>query len=150
MKTKKTISVIIAVAAIVLVGYMWFGSTSNQASVATPSEHALIRVTAPTPQQKVFTPIKLSGHARGYWFFEATAPVVVTDWDGLVIGEGYITAEGDWMTEDFVPFSGSVSYRLPSDTYSTSGTVIFKKSNPSDLPENDDSYEIPVELEYTE
>ncbi len=110
----------------------------------------LIKVDTPQPNTTVDNPMTLSGEARGYWFFEASAPVVVTNWDGLIIGEGYITADDEWMTEDFVPFSGTVEYDLPADTYSTNGTVIFQRSNPSDLPENDAAVEIPVSLQVTE
>lgn len=109
-------------------------------------EDALIVVDNPSSGETVSDPVELSGKARGYWFFEGSAPVMVTNWDGLIIGEGYITAGGDWMTEDYVSFSGSVDYELPIDTYSASGTVIFQKSNPSGLPEHDAAVEVPVIL----
>ena len=110
------------------------------------STHELIEVTAPQPGVTVGSPIELSGQARGTWFFEATAPLVVTNWDGLIIGEGYITADDDWMTEEYVPFSGSIDYSLPADSYSATGTIIFQRANPSGLPENDDAFEIRVQL----
>ena len=71
---------------------------------------------------------------------------MVVDWDGRIIGEGYVTAEGEWMTEDFVPFSGTIDYTLPVDSYSASGTIIFHKDNPSGLPEHDAAFEVPVLL----
>ncbi len=106
-----------------------------------------IEVTSPSARQSVGNPITLTGEAQGNWFFEATAPVVVVNWDGLIIGEGYIEAEGDWMTTDMVPFSGSISYDLPADSYSNNGTVIFQRANASGLPENDAAVEIPVVLQ---
>ena len=106
-----------------------------------------IQIEEPARGQAVESPISLSGEVRGTWLFEATAPVVVVDWDGRIIGESYIEAEGDWMTEDFVPFTGSVSYEQELEPYSASGTVIFRKSNPSGLPENDAAVEVPVVLE---
>lgn len=112
------------------------------------SQSELITVYTPAANETVGNPIALTGEARGYWFFEATAPVVVTNWDGLIIGESYVTAEGEWMTEDFVPFSGTIEYDLPADSYSTRGTVILMRSNPSGLPENDAAVEIPVTLSY--
>jgi hypothetical protein len=115
-------------------------------TTASSTTDALITVATPTAGQSVANPITVSGEARGYWFFEASAPVVVTNWDGLIIGEGYITAEGDWMTEGFVPFSGTIAYNLPADSYSASGTIIFQRANPSDLPQNDAAYEVPVQL----
>lgn len=121
--------------------------TNDQAVAAEPAAiFDLITVTSPLPESKVGNPIEIKGTARGFWFFEASAPVVVVNWDGLIIGEGYITAQGDWMTEDFVPFSGTISYTLPADSYSTRGSLIIKKDNPSGLPENDKALEYPVEL----
>jgi hypothetical protein len=107
----------------------------------------LIIVENPKPEDQVGNPMIVSGMARGYWFFEATAPVVVTNWNGLIIGEGYMTAEDEWMTEEFVPFSGTINYTLPEDSYSKKGIVIFQRSNPSGLPENDRAYEMSVLLE---
>jgi len=126
-------------------------TTTSQEGSSTTTEPAdsstgLIQVTSPQPEEVVGIPLELSGKARGYWFFEATAPVVVTNWDGLIIGEGYISADEGWMTEEYVPFSGTVSYSLPADSYSATGTIIFLRANPSGLPENDDAFEIRVQL----
>ena len=119
----------------------------NDTTAATTGISDLISVTKPQENMTVSSPIELHGEARGYWFFEASAPVVVVDWDGRIIGEGYVTAEEDWMTEAFVPFSGSVTYELPEDTPYKRGAVILRRDNPSDLPENDAAVEISVIFE---
>lgn len=106
----------------------------------------MITVTSPKSGAAVGNPMILAGEARGYWFFEASAPVIVVNWDGLIIGEGYVTAQGDWMTEELVPFTGSIEYDLPADSYSTEGTVILKRDNPSGLAEHDAAVEVPVVL----
>lgn len=106
----------------------------------------LIQLEAPLPYATIPSPIIVTGQARGYWFFEATAPVMVVNWDGLIIGEGYVETVGNWMTEDFVPFTGIITYTLPADSYSTRGALILKKSNASGLPEHDDAFEIPITL----
>lgn len=106
----------------------------------------LIEIKSPTPGQLVNQPISLSGKARGYWFFEASAPVTVTNWDGLILGEGYITATENWMTEDFVPFTGELSFTPETNSYSATGTLIFRKDNPSGLPENDQAFEMTIQL----
>ncbi len=96
----------------------------------------------------ISSPISLTGQARGTWFFEGSFPVVIVDWDGLIIGEGHVQAKSDWMTTGFVPFEGVITFKKPvnsvSGTYSNRGAVILKKDNPSDLPENDDAVEIGV------
>lgn len=106
----------------------------------------LIRISAPRPNATVESPIEISGMARGTWFFEGDFPVVLADWDGKIIGEGYATAQGDWMVEEFVPFSGTITFDIAEiqGDYSNRGTLILKKDNPSDLPLDDDALEIPV------
>lgn len=102
----------------------------------------LIIVDNPRTNQEIESPLTISGQARGYWFFEASFPVLLTDWDGLIIAEGIAQAKGDWMTEDFVPFEVTLEFEKPS--YNNKGTLILRKDNPSGLPENDDSLEVPV------
>jgi hypothetical protein len=46
------------------------------------------------------------------------------------------------MTEEFVPFSGTLEFDRPA--YGDRGSLILKKSNPSGLSERDDAYEIPI------
>lgn len=106
------------------------------------SSHPLIRVSSPRANEAISSPLTVTGEARGTWFFEATFPIVVVDWDGRIIGEGYAQAQSDWMTEAFVPFSGTVIFSHPS--YGERGAVILQKSNPSGLPERDDAIEIPI------
>jgi hypothetical protein len=104
----------------------------------------LVRVTSPTPNGAVSSPLTITGEARGQWFFEASCPISVVDWDGRIIGEGIATADGEWMTTEFVPFTAQISFDLPSDTPYERGAIILKKDNPSGLPENDDALEIPI------
>jgi len=102
----------------------------------------LIQVSNPRPNQEIESPFVVTGQARGYWFFEASFPVVLVNWDGLIIAQGIAQAKGEWMTEDFVEFEATLEFERP--TYSDKGTLILRKDNPSGLPENDDALEIPV------
>ncbi len=104
----------------------------------------LIRVTSPMEGSTIASPVTVTGEARGSWFFEASFPISVVDWDGRIIGEGFASANGDWMTTDFVPFTASVSYSVPAGTPYMRGAVILRKDNPSGISENDDAVEIPV------
>lgn len=102
----------------------------------------LIRVYEPRPNNEIESPFVVSGEARGFWFFEADFPVVLVDWDGLIIAEGTATAESDWMTESFVSFRAELEFVTPS--VSNRGILILQKDNPSGLPQNDDALEVPV------
>jgi len=102
----------------------------------------LIRIDYPRPNQEIESPLIIKGEARGYWFFEGDFPVVLTDWDGLIIAQAIAQAKGEWMTEDFVQFEAQLEFEKPQ--YNNKGTLILRKDNPSGLPENDDALEIPV------
>lgn len=108
----------------------------------------LIRLTTPVPNAVVNAPLILTGEARGGWFFEASFPVTLVNWDGLIIAEGVATAQGEWMTAEFVPFTATLEYTSPYNDgdpdFMKRGAIILKKYNPSGLPENDDALEIPI------
>lgn len=103
-----------------------------------------IAVSSPYPSQTVSQNITVTGKARGPWYFEASFPLEVRDMEGNILGQGYTQAIGDWMTTEFVPFSGQVSLKgnLPQ-----SGVLIIRNANPSGDSERDKSVEIPVQFE---
>lgn len=94
------------------------------------------------------SPLTLEGSAIGPWYFEATMPVEIWDWTGAVIATGFVTADGDWMTVDSVPFTGSVTftspYSLGDPVAQQAGSVVFKKANPSGEAAYDDELIIPI------
>ncbi|MBI4120757.1 MAG: hypothetical protein HY457_00675 [Parcubacteria group bacterium] len=112
-------------------------------------KQGLIRIVSPRPNGVLESPLIVEGEARGYWFFEATFPLVLVDWDGKIIAQSYAEAEGEWMTEEFVPFRGTIVFEKPIvvGDFSKRGALILRKSNASGLPEHDDALEIPVRFE---
>ena len=123
-------------------------STEIQAKITAHAD--LITLTTPLPNSVVANPLLISGSARGNWYFEGSFPIVLTNWDGLIIAEGYATALGEWMTKDFVPFSATLEftslYPGKGQDFMKRGSLILKKDNPSGLPENDDALEIPIQF----
>jgi len=103
-----------------------------------------IQITSPQPGETVTSPLIVKGKARGTWYFEASFPVFVTDWDGKIIGEGHAEASGDWMTTEFVPYVATITFAVDPQVYSKRGSLILQKDNPSGMPENDDAIEIPI------
>lgn len=110
----------------------------------------LVRLTFPRPNEAIASPLTVKGVARGNWFFEASFPLILTDWDGKIIAESHAEAQSDWMTTEFVPFEGTLVFESPvfpgtdESHFSRRGSLILKKDNPSGLPENDDALEIPI------
>ena len=145
---KKTIPILLVVLVAAGLGAWWqFGAPQP----ATPEDAGnaaqkadLIVLDSPRPNQTITSPLTVTGKARGYWFFEASFPVVLVDWDGRIIAQGIATAKGDWMTADFVPFEATLTFAVDKNAYSNRGALILKKDNPSGLPQNDDALEVPV------
>lgn len=103
----------------------------------------LITISSPRPGTLVTSPLQITGQARGYWFFEASFPVKLLDAQGNELATGVVTAEGEWMTEEFVPFKAELTFSKPAVS---TGTLLLMKDNPSGLPENDDSLRVPVKF----
>lgn len=96
----------------------------------------------------ISSPLVITGEVSDGWFFEASFPVVLVNWDGLIIGEGLATAKGDWMTADYVPFEATLEFSKPANPtnqdFLKRGAIIFQKDNPSGLPQFDAAYELPI------
>lgn len=119
--------------------------SSNYNTTPTLAEKdQLIRVVHPRPNQIVKNPLEIAGEARGNWFFEASFPISIVDGNGKEIVKGIAKADGDWMTEKFVPFSAILSFKKPE---TESGELVLTKDNPSGLVENEGELRIPIFFE---
>lgn len=109
----------------------------------TDDKSELIRVDSPSPGELIQGPFTVRGQARGYWFFEASFPVKLYDGNGQLLATAIAQAQGDWMTEDFVPFEARFDFNAP---LTAEGVLVLEKDNPSGLPANADEIRIPVNL----
>lgn len=100
----------------------------------------LIKIKNLKPGDRIESPLLIEGEARGTWFFEASFPIVLLDKDGKEIAVAIAQATSDWMTTDFVPFKATLEFQPTT----SEGTIVFKKDNPSGLPEHDDSLSFSV------
>lgn len=108
---------------------------------------ALIHVTTPMPNAVISSGLEITGEARGYWYFEASFPVVVYDAYGTELGAVAAQAQGDWMTEEFVPFKAKLSFATST---TETGYILFKKDNPSGLIEHGGQLYVPVRFYYAD
>jgi hypothetical protein len=101
----------------------------------------LIRVNNLEPGTVVSSPLTVRGEARGTWYFEASFPVEIQDAEGNTLAQVPAQAQGEWMTEEFVPFEVTLDFIAPS---SGPGQIVLHKDNPSGLPENEHDLVIPI------
>lgn len=104
-------------------------------------ENDVIRVMTPRANTSVASPLHIEGEARGNWFFEAQFPVNLLDDQGRLLATGIARTRDNWQTEDFVPFELDLEFTMPT---AERGTLVFKRANPSGLPENDAELVVPV------
>lgn len=131
----KKILILIFVLIAFVAGYYFYNKNTNK-------EDVLIYIENPKEGEYISSPVSVSGKARGYYFFEGSFPVNIVNWDGLIVGEGYVTAKDEWMTTDYVDFEGEITFEKPQ--YKDNGWIIFKRDNPSGMPENDYALELPI------
>jgi hypothetical protein len=141
-KTRKGASlpiVIIIIIILLLGGYSIYYFLNKKIGVNTGND--LIKVEVPLFNQEIQSPYKVLGQARGTWYFEATFPVKLLDENGNIISQTYAQAQGDWMTDNFVPFESTLTFSVARDQ---KGTLVLEKDNPSGMPQNSAEIRIPV------
>lgn len=103
----------------------------------------LIRIDNPRPNLVIASPLQIAGEARGTWYFEADFPIRLLDGEGNEIATAIGQAQGEWMTEEFVPFQATLTFDPPG---TKTGTLVLEKANPSGLEENADQLVVPVQF----
>ncbi len=154
MKNTSIIVVIICFLLILVGGYLFLRrasfqggggvDTTGSSTIQIPDSETALRITNPMPNQLIKSPLTIEGEARGSWYFEASFPVRLLDAAGNQLAIIPAQAQGDWMTESFVPFKTVMTFATPT---SETGTLVFEKDNPSGLPEYAGEYRLPVRFE---
>jgi hypothetical protein len=142
---KRTLLSILLVLAAGAVGMFVLRPSPTGDTIALPTPVAykdVVILEHPLSGGKISSPLTVSGRARGTWYFEASFPVILKDSSGTVLAQAPAQAQGDWMTENWVPFTVTLQFNVPGVT--GTGTLTLQKDNPSGLPEYDDALMIPV------
>lgn len=95
-------------------------------------------------QMTLISPALITGTVPGSWSFEASFPVRLLDTDGNVVAEAPAQLQGDWMSDNQVPFSVTLIFDSSANN-TRKGTLVLEKDNPSDLAENADAITIAIQ-----
>lgn len=115
-------------------------SSGNNNTSSTHSDISVDNISNGDTINRVTT---ITGEAKGPWYFEGDFPVIAKDTSGQTIEAFIATAQGNWMTSNFVDFEVDIDL----SNYSGNTVVLeFQKDNPSGQPQHDDSYSIQVNL----
>lgn len=124
----------------------------------------MITINVPQPGAIMGHSFVIKGHATGAWYFEGSFPVEIQNENGVVMQTLLAHATGGWIPLEASrkmqiitsrePLTGQVS-PLPSEFsvdvsapyYTGPAKIVFKKANPSGLPENDASVTITITIQ---
>lgn len=125
---------------LILLGLMLFGGCATTPVV----DNSEVHVTNPAENSTVSFPLTVNGEAMGSWFFEAQLRVELQNDAGDVLATAPGMAQEDWMQEGFVDFTAEIESADLAGA--TEGKLVIKNDNPSGMPENDRSFELPVQF----
>jgi len=104
----------------------------------------IVNIMSPNLSLPLKSPAVIHGKVSGVYFSEGVFPVVLADAKGKEIVRTLAHADGEWMTQDFVPFTVELNFQKNGNN---SAKLIFERDNPSGLPENGASQSFDVSLE---
>lgn len=99
-------------------------------------------ISSPQSNELVKSPLTITGTVPAGWMFEGQFPIKLLDANKnlIVQGIGKEVVPGSWSSGSPISFNASISF----STTATNGFIQITKDNPSGLPQNDASFEIPV------
>lgn len=115
-------------------------TSTETPATSTPPLNERVVVTYPQKGATVQPSFEVIGKVPGNWSSEAQFPVMVRDPDGNKIAQTTGHLQGNWMTTDLVDFTADIVV----SGYHGPATLVLLKDNPSGLPENEDSFEVPI------
>lgn len=139
-----TLALIILLIAAIAIATLTYTPRHTITPPPTATPDSLIHIDSPKSGATVPHSFSVMGSARGSWYFEASFPIHVLDSSGNIIATTQAHAQGDWMTDEFVPFSTTLL--IPS-SYTGNAILKLEKDNPSGLPQNDASRAIPIVIQ---
>lgn len=117
-------------------------STSPSPEISIKNDRiASVYLTNIERDSEISLPIDIEGQAVGNWFFEASFPATVINDKEEIIAQGIMQAQGEWMTEEHVPFKGKLE-RITD--YTGPAFIVLKKDNPSGEARFDEDVKISV------
>jgi len=111
-----------------------------------PTQPQLGEVIIETPQSNnvVTSPLTVKGKIQNNWLFEGAFPITLLDASRKEIAKAsaHENIPGSWQTEGLVSFTANLKFT----TNSSSGFLVIHNDNPSGLPQNEKTFEIPVQF----
>lgn len=104
----------------------------------------LPQVTTPVANSIVTSPLKVTGTVPTGWMFEGNFPIKLIDSKKKVLVQTIAKEDiaGSWQQDTPASFSATLTFKNATG----SGTLILEKDNPSGLPQNATTFEVPIQF----
>jgi len=108
---------------------------------STPNPNMPI-VSTPSANMKIVSPLKVTGTVPTGWMSEGVFPIKLVDANQKLIiqGQAKEVVAGSWQSGNPVEFTATLIFEPASG----SGKLILQNDNPSGLPSNSKTFEVPV------
>jgi len=148
------IFIILALGAVVFLYYQnqqLKNMLANYQSPATPTPTVITSptpnpempsVSSPSANMKVVSPLKIAGTVPSGWMFEGVFPIKLVDSNRKLIVQGQAKEKvaGSWQSVNPVDFTATLTFKNATG----SGFLILQNDNPSGIPTNSKTFEVPV------
>ncbi len=103
-------------------------------------------ISAPNRNSTITSPVTVKGTVPAGWMFEGVFPIKITDKESGVLSQGqaHEVTPGSWQSGESVEFEATITF--PSRA-AGKGSIVLENDNPSGLPENSKSFNIPIIFE---
>lgn len=101
-------------------------------------------IASPSANAKIVSPLKITGTVPAGWMFEGVFPIKLLDSNDKLLAQtqGKENVAGAWQSGSAVTFSATITFKPATG----SGTLVLQNDNPSGLPANLKTFEIPVKF----
>lgn len=102
-------------------------------------------VSSPSANMKVVSPLKITGTVPVGWMFEGIFPIKLVDVNRKLIVQGQAKEKvaESWQVDLPVDFTATLTFKAASG----SGFLILQNDNPSGIPANSKTFEVPVKFQ---
>lgn len=107
-----------------------------------PAEaHPEISLSNLSNNQAIASGFTVQGKVKGNWFFEGSFPVEILNANRQKLSTVLAQTKEDWMTSEMIGFFAKLDFPKPLTDH---GYVVFRRDNPSGLPEHDREFTVQV------
>lgn len=100
-----------------------------------------LSILTPLPESVIECPFSVVGIVPANWAFEGQLPISLINSAGVIVDKAPAMIRGDWTSGDMGLLTAALT--CPDGGCTGNATIVLSMENPSGIPENGDSAQIP-------